>query len=204
MATTPTTPAPTLSIKQSVLDYCTQFFAWTGAERASCVIISKHHLCTYSHNRQWSIGQEVVVNLVDHRQMVAEVVRIDQRLDVIWLKTHDELVDTEPDTSLPATGKKYFLIGNSATQLQESPKAVRDGIICSDKITLCGHVLGRSGSAPGDSGSPVFAQSSGDLLGMTVGSELVPVQGIDQQKLSVSTPPRAYIVPINSLLLGIQ
>ena len=83
----------------------------------------------------------------------------------------------------------------------DTPRVINEGVICSSSFTTSGHVLGTSGSSPGDSGSPVLSKAvPRELLGMVVGAEDVPVMRRDDQQLVVAQQSRAYIVPSIILL----
>lgn len=188
------------SIPPTVLEYCKKYFAWIEGEYTALTIINENTLCTFAHGREsWEIGKVIRVTLSDRRKVNATVARIDRKLDVIWLRTEEKVCDAAPDSNLLSEGVTYFVIGCSGRQLQE-PFALSEGILCSSRLTKHGHILGTSGSAPGDSGAPVFWKSIGFLVGMVVGAEMAPV--INQPVPHVSQRPRAIIVPISSLLLN--
>jgi hypothetical protein len=186
-------------IAPTILEYCYQYVAWSQTFE-SFTIISKHTLCTNAHGRHWGIGDVKSVILSDNRVIQVVVYAVDETLDVIWLKSDEPLCAEDPRTGLPSEGRSYFMVGHSGRQLQKDPMALRDGIFCSTQITTRGHVLGSSGSSKGDSGAPLFWKSTGRLVGMNVGCEIINVES-SQGNLYVGETPRSYIVPISSLLL---
>lgn len=190
----------TAGVPLTIYEHCLPYCAWIGPQFITCTVVDRNLLCTAAHSQpDWIVGASTKVHLNDYRTVDARVIAINRYLDVIWLQTEENICDETPDNTMPSKGRSYFAIGHSGRQLQESPRAVRDGIIVSGKITENGHILGSSGASPGDSGAPIFTKISGLLMGMIVGSEKVPIQS--GPVAFVSHLPLAHIVPLNSLRL---
>lgn len=196
-----TIPSP--SVPDSTLDYCLKFIAYCG-EFESMTVIDRHRLCTFAHgdHENWHPGTRVTIRLANRKELVATVVSVNRNLDVVWLETEEPVCNEKPDTTLPGEKTSYFVIGHSGRQLLNDPRTISEGIISSARITEKGHILGSSGSSPGDIGSPVFRKSTGDLMGMVVGGENVQVRRLGDGSFVVDSPSRAFIVPISSLLLS--
>ncbi len=197
--------AASTRIPASILDYSSQYVAWVGNNFETCTVVSPDVLCTFAHDRSdWQVGDSKTVTLYNREVRDARVMKIDTTLDVIWLRTSREMCEVGPDTNLPTEGKSYFMIGHSGRQLLDDPRAVRDGIFCSTRITERGHVIGSSGSSKGDSGAPVFWKTNGCLVGMNVGCESIPVERDSSGSCYIGENPRCYVVPVSSLLLPLQ
>jgi hypothetical protein len=148
-----------------------------------CVtILDNQNMVTFAHtsHSMWQVGNNFVVYLPNRSSVVAKVVIIDKKLDVIWLKTDTQMDIERASRFMPYPGEPYFQLGFSATQQMDSPLNVQLGLIASQSYDANGHIRGGSSSCPGDSGGPLFDFYSGQFLGITVGNQVYPD---DQNKL---------------------
>ncbi|KAJ1499852.1 hypothetical protein HMI55_000612 [Coelomomyces lativittatus] len=73
----------------------------------------------------------------------------------------------------------------------------------SSRLNKFGHLLGSAGANPGDSGGPCFDESTGELIGINVGCEKIPISmerdtGAQiYDKISSRYASRAHIIPVN-------
>ena len=100
-------------------------------------------------------------------------------------------------------GRGYFQFGLSAISQEESPFSISKGVVSSQRLNCYGHALGSAGASPGDSGGGCFDENSGDLIGINVGCENVPVSlddtgGLILEKVASRYASRAHIIPIIS------
>lgn len=109
----------------------------------------------------------------------------------------------EPRKRLTGDGRGYIQSGFSATTHNDSPFSLYKGVISSSRLNKLGHLLGSAGANPGDSGGPCFDESTGELIGMNVDCENIPISIYkdtgDQiyDKISSRYAVRAHIIPVN-------
>jgi hypothetical protein len=110
----------------------------------------------------------------------------------------------EPKKGLKVDGRGYIQLGISATTQHDSPFSTSKGVVSSSRLNIFGHLLGSAGANPGESGGPCFDELTGELIGMNVGCENVPISlekdtGVQiYDKISSRYAARAHIIPVNS------
>ena len=102
----------------------------SGVNGLECVtILSNTEMVTYAHKEHslWQVGNTFKVWLHDESFIVGEVFKIDQKRDVIWLKTDMPLKLDRVFRHLPYEGQIFIQLGFSATEQLYSPFNVNLG-----------------------------------------------------------------------------
>lgn len=171
-------------------------------------MVARNLLVTHRHapHNTFIVGQKLAVypcsREFDTDPIAVQVVIIDETKDFIVLESHTELCSIPPSLTLPYLGQEYFLVGFSALTQSTSPIAVSRGIISSVNVDNLGHILGSSGTNPGDSGGGIFDVSSSALLGVNVGTDQIRLnmtmmlQDV-HNTFTTCSAPRAHIIPSN-------
>ena len=176
-------------------------------ERWGCVTIIKKRTAIIAHNehRTLEVGNIIkIYSLENGSQYEVKVCKINIESDWVLLEAEIDLCVDEPNKGLTVDGRGYIQLGLSATTQNDSPFSLSKGVISSSRLNKFGHLLGSAGANPGDSGGPCFHESNGELIGMNVGCENVPIN-IEKDtgaqmydKISSRYATRAHIIPVSS------
>jgi hypothetical protein len=174
----------------------------------------KHRLVTFAHgpHADLKVGDELHVHSVAEHKFSAsdtnktegikvKVIHRSEQCDFLVLDSGDKKLYDFDDFACSAVceGEEYLQLGLSALTQQE-PFSVSRGIINSGNRNGNGHILGTSGSNPGESGGGCFSLKYDNFFGINVGCENLPISEMTTLRdLGTRYPARSYIVPSHSL-----
>ena len=150
------------------------------------------------------VGDIIQIYSIQHNsQYHVKVRNVNIESDWVLLEADVDLCVDEPKKGLTVDGRGYIQFGLSATTQNDSPFSVSKGVISSSRLNKFGHLLGSAGANPGDSGGPCFDESTGELIGMNVGCENVPISieedtGAQIYRYTLRNAARAHIIPVSS------
>ncbi|KAI1730604.1 hypothetical protein Ddc_03310 [Ditylenchus destructor] len=203
----PSPPRPLTRKEEGIVRYGSQYLLLTEGD--DCVtVLTKRFAATYRHidHKKWEINQKIQLKTLAHfeaRSFKTVVIGIYEENDFILLDCEEEnLCEEEPHIVLPWQGAEYTLLGLSNLEVH-GKFSIRHGRISSREVTPKNHLLGDSGSRPGDSGGPLFHSQDGTLFGMNVscdGTEILVLRDETtyqeiRNNFSSRFPSRCHFVP---------
>ena len=160
-------------------------------------------MITYFHGKhsKYVVGHKLEIVFTGQLKKECRVVRINEKLDVVWLKLVDQNFEmAAPFLVYPYIGQHYYQVGFSTVQQLQDPLCISYGVISCTSPDIHLHIRGTSCSNLGDYGAGCFDSSTGNLIAINVGCDDMPIsENTTLGEVSSEHLARSHLVPSMSL-----